>query len=175
MALELTLFRHAKSDWHLDVAGDDRRRPLSKRGRAAAATMGRFLATSGRVPDLVLTSPAVRAHDTLRRAMAAGSWRCAVAVRPKLYGSFPEVLGEIAEVDAAVRSLMVVGHETALLPLAGFLSGTLGVRLPTAAMLRLAFPLEHWSSIEGASATITWLVTPRLLTGSARAPELAVA
>src|SRR5438874_4156978 len=46
----LVLLRHAKSDWDADYGGDDRHRPLSKRGVGAARTMGRLLSSSGNVP-----------------------------------------------------------------------------------------------------------------------------
>src|SRR5438874_2635976 len=81
------LLRHAKSDWDADYGGDDRDRPLSKRGRGAAAVVGRLLASSGNVPTEAITSPATRAVDTLRLAMEAGEWSCPVEQRPPLYGA----------------------------------------------------------------------------------------
>ncbi|MCY3967357.1 MAG: histidine phosphatase family protein, partial [bacterium] len=62
--------RHAKSDWHAG-ASTDIERPLNRRGRQAAAAVGKFLAEAGRVPDLVLCSPAVRTCQTLELAMQA--------------------------------------------------------------------------------------------------------
>ena len=64
----LLLLRHAKSDWDASYA-DDHERPLAKRGKKAAALIGRHLAATGQVPDRVVSSTAVRAADTVRRAM----------------------------------------------------------------------------------------------------------
>lgn len=60
----LHLLRHAKSSWK-DPTLDDHERPLSKRGRAAAKTMARFLEEAELAPDVVLCSTAVRAKQTL--------------------------------------------------------------------------------------------------------------
>src|SRR5580700_6638561 len=93
----LLLFRHGKSEW-TSGGGDDRSRPLSSRGKKAARTMGRFLAR-GDTPDLALSSPAVRASETLRLAMAAGGWSCETATREALYDGVPELLGELRVAD----------------------------------------------------------------------------
>src|SRR2546421_11142351 len=82
----LILFRHGKSDWDADYPGGDAARPLARRGRKAAKTMGRFLARAGQVPDAAITSPAVRAEDTLRLAMEGGGWTCPARAAPSLYG-----------------------------------------------------------------------------------------
>src|SRR2546428_3125668 len=81
----LILLRHGKSDWQADYGADDRARPLARRGRKAAKTMGRFLARAGQVPDAAITSPAVRAHDTLQLAMDGGGWTCPARTAPSLY------------------------------------------------------------------------------------------
>ncbi|HXT88463.1 MAG TPA: histidine phosphatase family protein, partial [Trebonia sp.] len=57
----LLLLRHAKSDWP-DVA--DHERPLAKRGRRDAPVVGRWLRTSGYLPDAVICSTAARARQT---------------------------------------------------------------------------------------------------------------
>ena len=71
----LILFRHGKSDWNTDYAADHDR-PLAKRGRNAAATMGAMLARIEQVSDRVLTSSAVRARETVELAAEAGGWKC---------------------------------------------------------------------------------------------------
>jgi phosphohistidine phosphatase len=60
----LHLLRHAKSSWK-QVGLDDRERPLSKRGRAAASAMAKHMRRGKIAPDIVLCSTAVRAKETL--------------------------------------------------------------------------------------------------------------
>ena len=58
---ELLLVRHAKSSWN-SGAPSDFERPLAKRGLRNAPAMGAWLAERRLVPDLVVTSPALRAR-----------------------------------------------------------------------------------------------------------------
>ncbi len=59
--MQLILVRHADADAE---AATDAARPLTPLGHAQAAALCRGLRRAGVVPDLVLSSPAVRARDT---------------------------------------------------------------------------------------------------------------
>lgn len=59
----LILMRHAEAE-RAAGSGRDRDRPLSARGRADAAAMGRALAARGMRPDLALVSAAARTRQT---------------------------------------------------------------------------------------------------------------
>jgi phosphohistidine phosphatase len=60
----LIIMRHAKSDWSTNV--DDFDRPLNKRGHKEAKKMGAWLKRQKLVPDLIVSSPAKRAKQTIR-------------------------------------------------------------------------------------------------------------
>ncbi len=159
----LIMLRHAKSDWRAAV-GDDAERPLSKRGRRAARTMGRFLARTGELPDRALTSPALRAASTLRLAMQAGGWSCPVEACPELYSGPEEALELIRREPDGTEVLLAVGHEPTWSSLAGALVGGARLRLPTAAMARIDFSGERWAAVEPGAGELAWLVVPSLLT-----------
>jgi len=59
----LILMRHARAE-KTSASGHDRDRPLSDRGRADAAAMGRALAARDMRPDLAIVSPAARTRQT---------------------------------------------------------------------------------------------------------------
>jgi phosphohistidine phosphatase len=159
----LILLRHAKSDWDADY-GDDRERPLARRGRKAAKRMGRFLVDAGQVPDAAVTSPAVRAADTLRVAMQAGGWTCPVRTAPALYGGgVSGLLAEIRQEPAATGVLLAVGHEPTWSDAVAALIGGGRVRVPTAALARIDFEVERWSDVQPVTGVLTWMVPPRLL------------
>ncbi len=63
----LLLMRHAKSDWDADYESDHDR-PLNDRGLKSARLMGRVLADEGLVPDLIISSTALRARTTAELA-----------------------------------------------------------------------------------------------------------
>ena len=59
----ITLLRHAKSDWNSPTR-DDFDRPLNARGNRDAPRMGKQLYQRGLHPQLILSSPALRAITT---------------------------------------------------------------------------------------------------------------
>lgn len=159
--LSLVLFRHAKSDWEAEFA-TDHERPLAKRGRKAAASMGRVLQSAGQLPALVLCSTATRTRDTLELAIAAGGWRVTVSHQDDLYDASPEaLLALVRRAPDQASPLMLVGHEPSLSELIRLCIGGGNVRVPTAAMARIDFPATRWSEIVPATGELIWLLQPR--------------
>lgn len=160
-------FRHGKSDWDAEY-GDDHDRPLAKRGKKAARKMGRYLAQSGEVPELVITSTAVRARRTLKLALKAGRWDVAVRETRSLYDASPSsILELIQNLPDDVSSVMLVGHEPVWSSSISMLSGAGGVDFPTAAMASVRFEQSQWSLVQPGSGTLQWLVVPRSLSDDA--------
>lgn len=167
MTRHLYLLRHAKSDWSAD-SGDDHDRPLNRRGEKAAARMGHWVASLGETPDAVLSSTALRARDTVERAMAAGGWSCPVELSRQLYLSSPAaVLGEIQRTEDSVERLLVAGHQPVWSELAGMLIGEGGsaarLQFPTAAIARIDFDTDRWRDVQPGRGALKWLVTPNVL------------
>ena len=67
----ILLFRHGKSEWNT-YYDSDHNRPLAPRGIKAAKKMGVFLANKNQMPDLVISSTAVRSRTTVELAMKEG-------------------------------------------------------------------------------------------------------
>jgi phosphohistidine phosphatase len=159
----LLLLRHGKSDWDADYE-TDHDRPLAKRGQAAASLMGKFLVTLRQIPDQVVSSSAVRAHDTVRLATEAGDWSCPVNTTRKLYGVPPEnVLNVIRGCDDSKDRVLVAGHEPTLSELAGGLIGQASIKFPTGAISRIDLAIESWKDADFRRGTLVWLLTPKLL------------
>ena len=157
------LFRHGKSDWDAPY-GSDHERPLAKRGRKAADRMGVFLAERGEVPELAISSTAVRARDTLDRAMRAGDWRCRVEHLDDLYLPSPFMLLDVLQqLDEPLVSVMLLGHQPAWSETLGLLVGGSEFRFPTAAMARVDLSVERWAEIDIGLGELRWLVTPKEL------------
>ncbi|MCP3982351.1 MAG: histidine phosphatase family protein [bacterium] len=157
------LLRHAKSDWDADYERDHER-PLSARGRAAAALMGRYLAVMQQEPDRIASSSAVRARDTVARAISAGAWSADVEVTPALYeASLEQVLEVIQAQDASAGSLLLAGHEPTWSAMAGVLIGGASFKFPTAALARIDFDVDGWDRVGFGRGYLVWFVTPKLL------------
>ena len=161
---QLYVMRHGKSDWTSPSAGDHDR-PLKKRGREAARTVGEVLAKAAQAPQAVLSSSAVRALDTARRAADAGDWPVQIEVDRSLYlASTDAVRARVALVSDDVERLMVVGHEPTSSLLVAELAGGAPPRFPTAAVARIDLELASWADVCGpVKGRLVWLLPPRLI------------
>lgn len=157
----LLVMRHAKSDWDAGYARDHDR-PLSKRGKRAAATMGRLLADIQEVPELVVSSSATRAHTTADLAAHAGSWMCPIEVSGDLYGTSPgEALRIIHRTPDQVDRLMVVGHEPTWSGLVHRLTGG-AVQMKTATVVIIDLLVgRSWDSGDMVQGEIVAVLQPR--------------
>ena len=159
----LILFRHGKSDWDAQYASDHER-PLAHRGKEAAICMGRVLSQAGQVPDLAVSSSALRAHATLQLAVRAGRWHCPIRIDNALYGcSSDRVLNWVRALDENPARLLLTGHEPTWSEFAGSLIGDANLRIPTATMLRMDFEVQSWRSIDYGRGQLKWLIPPKLV------------
>jgi phosphohistidine phosphatase len=160
---ELLLLRHGKSDWNAEY-GKDHERPLAPRGRAASKLIGRFLKKANSVPGLLVTSSAVRACSTAQLAAEAGAWSSRLVVTDDLYAcSSRAVVKLISRQAKEVERLMLVGHNPAWEDTIRLFIGGGMIRVPTAAVACIRFPILRWNDASAASGVLQWLVTPKLL------------
>ena len=144
----LLVLRHAKSSW-VDTSIDDWQRPLSDRGRRDAPRVGAWLRDRSLVPDLIVTSDAVRARETAAAVATAAGYTREIVVEPSLYHATPTdaiaVLKSIS--NQAARTVLIVGHNPGLEDLVSRLSGE-HHDLVTAAIVELAVPIDRWSELD---------------------------
>lgn len=146
------LIRHAKAARPPVTSDIDR--PLLPRGHQDAIAVGTALRRAV-TPDLVVTSPAIRARETAAAMMAAAGWTAPVEVVDRLYGGGPDdVLRSLARHASEV--VVAFGHEPTWSQTVGLLSGA-QVTMPTAAAVCL-----EGSPVPGGTLLI-WMVTPALL------------
>ena len=156
----LLIYRHAKSDWDADYE-DDFYRPLSKRGRKSAEVMGNLLSKSKQVPDLIITSAAVRAKETLKISKKTGNWKCKIKESDILYfQGVNTILNLVKDSSNKHSSIMLIGHEPKLTQIVSSLIGGGDVRLPTASMARIDFFINDWVDLKPGFGTLRWLLQP---------------
>jgi phosphohistidine phosphatase len=162
----LLILRHAKSSWD-DASLDDRERPLNSRGRRDAPRMGDLLRHERLVPDVIITSDAVRAHTTALAVAEAAGYRRDIVVDPLLYQAGPEDAVWVVQTvpDATARTVMIVGHNPGLEGLIEQLTGEQH-DLPTAALAQLVLPIDAWRELDVSTrATLVDLWRPKDLAG----------
>ncbi|MGI9822364.1 SixA phosphatase family protein [Agromyces sp. Marseille-Q5079] len=157
----LTLVRHAKSDWGQPGLADHDR-PLNDRGLRDAPEMGRRLRERGEVPDLIVSSTALRARTTAGLiAEGLGLDAASVTLDERLYGSSPQtILRVIGELDGELGRVMVVAHNPGISDFAFDLTESVG-EMPTCAVLGLDFDIDEWAEIEFEPPIATRFDTPR--------------
>ncbi len=144
----LLLLRHAKSSWK-DSEIQDHDRPLNKRGKKTAPQMGRLLLTEGLVPDLILSSTAVRARETAESVAKASSYEGPVETLDALYlATAGKLLSEAQShtPDSVVR-LLLVAHNPGMEDLVEILSGK-RESFPTAALAVFEIEIDRWKALE---------------------------
>ena len=152
--MQLLVLRHAKSSW-ADRHADDWERPLTERGERDASRVGDLLRRLRLVPDLIITSDAVRAQTTAQRAAAAAGYAGKLSLSPRLYHATPDAVIEVLHEAASTspRTLMIVGHNPGLEDLVEQLTGA-HVGLSTATLVQIELPVQRWDEV-GLSGTGT--------------------
>jgi phosphohistidine phosphatase len=164
----ILVMRHAKSDW---TGGDqDFDRPLSGRGRRAAAAMGVYMADEGLRPELVLCSAARRAADTWAMVARSGTMAPRVVADRGLYlAAAGDLLARVRALDDAVASVLFVGHAPGIDGFAGSLvakrSGAawrrMAEKFPTGALAVLDASAAHWRDVDEGVAELERFVVPK--------------
>ncbi len=157
----LMILRHAKSDWNAG-ASSDHARPLNRRGTNAALTMGRVLTRIGEVPDLIFSSSAVRARETVLLAADAGGWDAEVVEIDDLYGTSAGAALKIAATASDdIERLMLVGHQPTWGYLVHSVTGA-SVDMKTATVAGIDMRMEYWEHAPDAAGSLAYLLQPRL-------------
>lgn len=146
----LTLVRHAKSDSSLP-GQQDWDRTLTRRGQRDAPEMARRLRARKLKPDLVLSSPAVRALATAtimaRELRVPASM---VGQDERLYLASPrDLLAVIRDLGGHANHVMVFGHNPGITDGANALSAGEHIdNMPTCAVFTALFALDDWSQLD---------------------------
>jgi phosphohistidine phosphatase len=171
----LMLLRHAKTE-HDAPSGKDQDRRLDDRGRRDAAAIGDWIGRHPPFPDLVLVSPAVRAHQTweiAREAMKHHARQPRVEFLPELYGANPtQLLRTIRTASVSdPKRLMMVGHNPGMHELALTLTGSgdaaakkaLEDNLPTAGFAMFDFATDDWNDVAFRRGKLVLFTSPKLM------------
>ena len=143
----LFLIRHAKSSWG-DTALPDKDRPLNDRGRRDAPKIGERLAKRDVKPDLILSSPAMRALKTAEIIAKKLDYRRKdIVVDDRFYAvAADDLLDVIRKLDDKLERVMLFGHNPELTELAHRLSSKI-THMPTCAVAEFTFDAKSWSKI----------------------------
>jgi phosphohistidine phosphatase len=144
----LLILRHAKSSWK-EQDLPDHNRPLNKRGKNDAPRMGKLLKDEDLIPDLIMSSTAVRAKRTAELVAKACKYKGKIEFNHSLYGAEPAAyLKILAGLPDKHIVALVVGHSPSVEETVELLTGQLGVIMPTCALAQISLPIQNWAELK---------------------------
>lgn len=160
----LYLVRHAKSSWKFPEL-DDFERPLNKRGKRDAPAMGRFLKDKDIMPDIIISSPAVRASMTTRIISDILSYPLSrVKYSDEIYeADTTSLLKVVSRVDDKFNSTMLIGHNPGMTYFANMLAKARIDNIPTCGIFCTELDISSWQEILENCGTFKFFEYPKNL------------
>ncbi|MDK2760641.1 MAG: histidine phosphatase family protein [Sphingopyxis sp.] len=167
----LTILRHAKSGWDVQVERDFDR-PINKRGARGADLVGQWLKRQKLPVDRIIASPAVRVTETLDIFQPAADLDM---IEPhwdrRIYlASAATLIDVIRDTGKDAEHLLISGHNPGLEDLILMLvpespddelRAKVEEKLPTSALARLEIAIDDWHSLDTQSARFAAFIRPR--------------
>jgi phosphohistidine phosphatase len=159
---QLLIIRHAKSDWG-DSSIDDFDRPLNKRGHRNASDMAGRLAKISVIPELLISSPALRAISTAQYfANAFGYSEKDIVEEPAIYESSTSTLLKIVNsLPNKYNFAALFGHNPGLTNLAINLADFDVYNIPTCGMVLIEFPFDDWKMVSSGTGNVKFYDYPK--------------
>lgn len=156
--MKLFFLRHGAAADRETWTGDDFERPLTDDGRKRMAREAKGMAELEIEPDVILTSPLLRAKQTAE--IVAERLRCATLFEDARLGpDFDrERLSRILEERAGAGSILLVGHEPNFSETIGQLIG--GARLD---LKKGGLAYVELSGPGSTGGELVWLLSPKVL------------
>ncbi len=106
---QILIMRHGKPEPNLGQ--DDFSIPLSKSGKLSAAKVGKTILEKGIIPDIIISSHAVRAAETARIVAVTCDYQKEIAFNMGFYfGSTKQAILVLKELPESVHRVLLIGH-----------------------------------------------------------------
>lgn len=160
---EIFIIRHAKSSWdHIGLT--DKERPLNKRGERDAPLMAQYLSDKGLKPQVLITSPAVRASATADRFKKVLGSEVRIEIESDLYHGYKsDFLHAIHNLDEQWTSVALFGHNPTITELANLCSSMYIDNVPTCGVLQIQQQIPDWKSFNFEMANLVEYFFPKLV------------
>lgn len=158
------IVRHAKSSWD-NFGLSDHNRPLLPVGIKKTKRISEYLKKNKVLPDLLISSSAVRAYETATLiAKDIGYELDAIVKEKNLYhAGVNEIYNELSSIDDSVNSVMIFGHNPTLTYFVNNFVVPEIDNLPTSGVCCIEFKTGRWELISNAKFKVKFLTFPRML------------
>ncbi|HEX8515070.1 MAG TPA: phosphoglycerate mutase family protein [Bacteroidia bacterium] len=144
----LYIVRHAKSDKD-NTTLEDIDRPLNARGYPDAHAMALKLKAAGETPELMISSPAIRALTTaLIFARKFNYDTKKIILEDSLYETgMEEYMNVIHNTPDSYSTVMIFGHNSTISSLVNTLTKPFTDNVPTCGIIAISFPGSSWKDV----------------------------
>ena len=123
--------------------------------------MGLYLSGKKQLPEIVISSTALRSKITADTAMEEGKWSCPLILEAGIYGGTPIfLLNLVNKQDDGISSICLVGHEPNFSNFIAQSTNSTYQRFPKGSMAKIEFDVESWEDIKMGFGILNWLVEP---------------
>jgi phosphohistidine phosphatase len=159
----LFLMRHAKSSWKNSNELYDWERPLNKRGHRDAPFMADKLLGFEQLPQLLVSSSAIRARSTAAYVADALLYRQnRIKIDPAIYeASAEELLSITQRLDNSFERIMLFGHNMTYTTFVNWFARPAIDNFPTAGIAVISFDTDHWQNISLSNGKLIYFDIPK--------------
>ncbi len=151
------LLRHAHAGDAFEWIGDDDLRPLTSKGRGQSERLGAFLEAQRVRPDVIVSSPKVRARQTAE--IVAAKLGMSVKLDRRLGDGFGKRELWALMDETGAREPMFVGHDPDFSALLAYLVDAAGISMRKGALATV----DLHTKLGDGEGDLRWLVPPELL------------
>lgn len=141
-------------------------RTLASRGPKDVKLVARELISLEYEPDLIISSPALRAKQTAESFAKVFDYPDSqIKYLNYLYGSFTanQLIADLAKIASKARSVMIIGHNPTITELGADLTASFTEALPTTGTLVVDFDVARWEHVSEGSGILSQYIFPSAL------------
>ncbi|CAM4234696.1 phosphohistidine phosphatase [Pedobacter westerhofensis] len=162
MAKQLIVVRHGKSDQGT-YGMSDFERTLNHRGNKNAHEMAERITQKDIIPELIVSSPAVRALTTARHfADVLKISYDDIQLEASVYeANTTALLKVINQLNNDFERIALFGHNPGLTELVNYLADAKIYNLPTAGVVVIDFPFDDWQMVSQHTGSLFFFDSPK--------------
>lgn len=124
--------------------------------------MGGLMRRRELIPDVLLSSPAVRARTTAELVKQAGAFDAEIRFVDEIYEASPGNLRQaVAAIENEFATALLVGHNPGIEGFIRYLTGNLEP-MPTAALAVIEIDVDRWSEVDEGCGELKTVIRPRV-------------
>lgn len=139
------IVRHAKANW-MEEGGEDRLRTLNAEGIVDATKMGKLLAEDNLIPDLILSSTALRAEETAKLlAKGINFDESDIEYKNALYNASAETIVLVLQsIETQANKVMIVAHNPGVSNFLSLVTDGASMNMGTCDIGIVELDIEEW-------------------------------